>query len=86
MTSLIIMLSIKDLSPEENFALNEMHINHPLHSNRRRAHAILLSQPEYSVPKICSIYNVCRQTVSTWFTHWEKNGIDGLVDCQGRGR
>ena len=32
------------------------------------------------------IYTVCRQTVSTWFSNWEKDGIDGLVDSQGRGR
>jgi transposase len=80
------VLYIKDLTPEEISALNEMHINHPLHSNRRRAHAILLSNQEYSIPIICSIYTVCRQTVSTWFSNWEKDGIDGLVDSQGRGR
>ncbi len=80
------VLYIKHLLPEEIIALSEMHKNHPIHSSRRRAHAILLSDQEHSVPMICSIYNVCRQTVSTWFSNWEKNGIDGLVDCQGRGR
>jgi transposase len=35
---------------------------------------------------ICSTYNVCRQTVSTWFSKWEEQGICGLVDDPGRGR
>jgi len=39
-----------------------------------------------SVPMICSIYLVSRQTVSTWFTKWESLGICGLVDNSGRGR
>ena len=34
---------------------------------------------------ICSIYAVCRQTVSTWFSKWEKLGVCGLVDNSGRG-
>lgn len=80
------MLYIKHLLPEEMTALNVMHKTHPLYLSRWRSHAILLSYQEYSVPMICSIYGVCRQTVSTWFSSWEKNGIDGLVDCQGRGR
>jgi transposase len=35
---------------------------------------------------ICSIYNVCRQTVSTWFFKWDTQGICGLIDLSGRGR
>ena len=63
-----------------------MQKNHPLYLSRKRSHAILLSYQEYSVSMICSIYNICRQTVSSLFSNWEKDGIDGLVDCQGRGR
>jgi transposase len=35
---------------------------------------------------ICATYNVCRQTVSTWFSKWEEFGICGLIDKPGRGR
>jgi transposase len=35
---------------------------------------------------ICFTYNVCRQTVSTWFYKWKKDGLYGLVDRSGRGR
>jgi len=54
--------------------------------SRKRAHSIFLSHQGMSVPMICSIYLVSRQTVSTWFTKWETLGICGLVDNSGRGR
>jgi transposase len=80
------MLYIKLLTLEEIITLEEMHKNHPLHLSRYRAHSILLSYHGYSIPMICSIYSVCRQTVSTWFTKWNTQGICGLIDLPGRGR
>ncbi|MCK5356156.1 MAG: IS630 family transposase [Methyloprofundus sp.] len=80
------MIYIKQLTTEEIITLNEMHKKHPLHLSRRRAHAVLLSYQGMSVPAICSIYTVCRQTVSTWFSKWNEFGICGLVDSSGRGR
>lgn len=80
------MIYIKQLTAEEVITLNEMHKKHPLYLSRRRAHALLLSNQGMSVPMICSTYSVCRQTVSTWFSKWEKMGICGLVDDSGRGR
>ena len=80
------MIYIKELSHEEIVTLEEMHKNHPLHLTRKRAHAILLSWQGYSVPMICSIYDVCRQTVSSWFSKWSKLGLCGLIDRSGRGR
>lgn len=80
------MIYVKPLTTEETITLSEMHKKHPLHLSRRRAHSILLSHQGASVPMICSTYAVCRQTVSTWFSNWEKLGICGLVDNSGRGR
>ena len=80
------MIYIKQLTNEEIITLGEMHKNHPLHLSRRRAHSILLSHQGMSVPLICATYAVCRQTVSTWFSKWDKLGICGLVDNSGRGR
>jgi len=80
------VIYIKPLTTEEIITLNEMHKKHPLHLSRRRAHSILLSHQGVSVPMICSIYAVCRQTVSTWFSKWESLGVCGLVDNSGRGR
>ncbi len=80
------MIYIKQLTDEETITLKEMHKYHPLHLSRKRAHALLLSHQGMSVPMICSTYSVCRQTVSTWFSKWETQGICGLVDESGRGR
>ena len=80
------MIYVNQLTTEETITLNEMHKNHPLHMSRKRAHSIFLSHQGMSVPMICSIYLVSRQTVSTWFTKWETLGVCGLVDNSGRGR
>ena len=80
------MIYVKSLTVEVKATLEQMHKNHPLHLTRKRAQAILLSAQGYSVPMICDILNVCRQTVSTWFTNWEERGLCGLVDLPGRGR
>jgi transposase len=80
------VIYIKLLTPEEIITLNEMHKNHPLHLSRKRAHALLLSDQGMSIPMISDVYSVCRQTVSTWFSKWEKWGVCGLFDDPGRGR
>ena len=80
------MIYIEQLTDEEITTLNEMNKNHPLHLSRKRAHAILLSHQGYNISMICLTYNVCRQTVSTWISKWNKYGICGLVDNPGRGR
>lgn len=77
---------VQQLTNEEKLTLKEMHKKYPLHLPRIRAHAILLSNQGYSVPLICGIYGVCRQTVGTWFSQWEKYGLCGLCDRPGRGR
>ncbi len=80
------MIYVKKLTFEVKVTLEQMHKNHPLPLTRNRAHAILLSDQGYSVPMICDIYDVCRQTVSTWFRNWKDQGLCGLVDLPGRGR
>ncbi len=80
------MIYIDELTAEEITILNKMHKNYPRYLSRWRSHAILLSHQRVSVPVICSTYNVCRQTVSTWFSKWEEFGICGLIDLPGRGR
>jgi transposase len=80
------MLYIGQLTPEEIFTLEEMHKNHPRYLSRNRAHSILLSHQGFSVPEICAIYNICRQTVYTLFSKWNTQGICGLIDRSGRGR
>lgn len=80
------MIYIERLTLEEICTLEEMHKNHPRHLSRKRAHSILLSDQGHSISSICSVYGVCRQTVSTWFYKWKTQGLCGLVDRPGRGR
>jgi transposase len=82
----VAMIYVKELSHAEIVTLTEMQKHHPLHLSRKRAQAILLSHKGDSIPMLCETYDVCRQTVSTWFSKWEREGICGLVDRPGRGR
>jgi len=47
---------------------------------RQRAHAIRLSSKNFSIDEMASIFNVRRNAVSSWITHWEQKGFDGLHD------
>ena len=80
------IIFVKDLSNAEMVTLEEMHKGHPLHLTRMRSQSILLSNKGDSIPILCETYGVCRQTVSTWISKWELNGLCGLVDRPGRGR
>lgn len=80
------MIIVDSLSPEEIRTLGEMHENHPSHAPRVRAHTILLSHAKFKLSTIAHIYNVCRQTVSTWIRAWETKGICGLLDNPRSGR
>src|SRR4029434_595965 len=53
---------------------------------RKRAHAVLLSDREYSVDQIADIYEVDRDTVVNWLDRGEDDGTRGLHDQEGRGR
>ena len=80
------MLIVSPLSPEEIRTLEDMHENHSCHAPRIRAHAILLSHTEFKLSMIARVYNVCRQTVSSWIHAWEDGGICGLLDQPRSGR
>jgi transposase len=80
------MIFVDALSPAERLTLEEMHGNHPCHAPRIRAHAILLSYAEFKISLIATIYKVCRQTVSSWITAWNTQGICGLLDLPRSGR
>ena len=51
-----------------------------------RAHAVLLSAEGYCLKNLSVIFEVCRQTASTWLHSWEENGICGLLDAPRSGR
>ena len=52
----------------------------PCRRVRMRAGGVILSHQGCSVQEIACIFEVCRQTVSSWFDDWEKHGMTGLYD------
>lgn len=53
---------------------------------RKRAQAILLSARRYTIDEISAILECHRVTVSRWIDQWHEQGIDGLLENEGRGR
>jgi len=53
---------------------------------RARAHSILLSSRGTTINEIAAIYQVDRDTVSSWLKNWEEQGTDSLHDKPRSGR
>ena len=53
---------------------------------KKRAQAILLSARRYTIDEISAIIECHRVTVSRWINQWHEQGIDGLLEKEGRGR
>jgi len=54
--------------------------------NKKRAQAISLSARGYTIDEISAIMECHRVTVSRWIDQWHEQGIDGLLEKEGRGR
>ena len=80
------MVYVDPLCEAEIVTLESMHKNHPSPATRMRAHAIILSNRGYSIQEIAELYTVCRQTVSSWLSGWEDEGVVGLIDKPRTGR
>jgi len=52
---------------------------------RMRAHAVLLSAKGLCIHEIACIYEVHRDTVSSWIDKWTSSGLDALYDRPRRG-
>jgi transposase len=74
------------LSSEYKIMLQDMWHYHPISRCRQRAHAILLSARNYSIPQIAEILEVERRAVSAWIDGWEAQGLLGLYDKPRCGR
>ncbi|HEX9005038.1 MAG TPA: IS630 family transposase [Blastocatellia bacterium] len=72
------------LTTEEREILETTFKTHSSHSARIRAHAILLSDRQFSIDEIAEIFNVHRNTVVEWFERWQKER--SVEDISGRGR
>src|SRR5215510_16501428 len=77
---------VKPLTPEQRDQLLEIMKSSAPQRKRMRAHAILLSERQYSIDQIADIYQVDRDRVSQWIDWWEEYNFDGLDDdpCGGR--
>ena len=53
---------------------------------RRRAHAILLSHQQVTIPQMTTILDVDRDTISLWISDYERAGLEGLKPRRRPGR
>jgi transposase len=74
------------LSHDEVTRLKELMKQRAVFRMRQRAHAILLSAKRYQIDTLADIFDVDRDTIRQWITHWESAGIAGLSDRNKPGR
>lgn len=80
------MKTISRLTREEKKELKLLMRESDIARIRTRAHAIILSSNGYSIEEISKIYEVDRDTVSSWLNRWEKQSFNGLYDAEKSGR
>lgn len=68
------------LSPDQIQHLEDLAQGDSVRRVRMRAHSILLSSRGLSIDEIVRIYQVHRDTVSSWIDNFEHLGVDGLRD------
>jgi len=76
-------IATKFVTPLNNLqiqSLENLHKNHPSARVRMRAHSILLNSKSFNVNEIAAIYNVNRDSVSSWINAWEESGVEGLFE------
>ena len=78
--------SVSALNKKLETELEALHENGANHKIRIRAHSILSSARDYTIEEIAGIYDVHRDTVSSWSDRWMQSGINGLSDKPSGGR
>ena len=51
-----------------------------------RCLALMLSSKGKTIPELCSLFDVRRNTITDWFDRWESGKLDGLSDKEKSGR
>lgn len=77
---------VQPLTEEQREQLKEVMKSQAPQRTRMRAHAILLSERQYSIDQIADIYQTDRDRVSEWLDWWEQYQFDGLDDDPRSGR
>jgi len=74
------------LNEAEKVTLQEGGKNGKTKAFRERCHCLWLSSEGYQVKELARIFQVSEICVYGWLKRWEKSGIVGLRDKEGRGR
>lgn len=74
------------LSAAEETALTVRYESSDNAVERRRSQCLLLSARGHTITQLTAIFQVCRLTVSTWFTGWQTQGLASLRPRPGQGR
>lgn len=59
------------LSTAQTQQLTQLYKTSPDHRERQRAHALLLSERNYTIPDLADLFQVDRDTVSRWMDRWQ---------------
>lgn len=77
---------VDQLNEEQKQRLKDLMKTGPNARVRMRAHAILLSNRQYSVDQIADIFEADRDRVSEWLNWWAESQFDGIDDDPRSGR
>lgn len=77
---------VKNVSEEAREELGEAFRKAPDFAFRKRAHAVLLSAMGHTINQLQAIFEVDRDTVTTWFDRFEASGVEGLKSLPKPGR
>ena len=80
------MRFISTISQGKLIKLKDIYKNDPSFRVRERAHAILLSNNGFTIDQLAKIFEVDRDSISSWFNRWENKGLEGLSDLPKSGR
>jgi len=77
---------VRTLTESQRHTLETLMKHDPSPRARARAHSILLSSRRVTIKEIVKIYQVDRDTVSSWIKKWEQTGVESLYDKPRSGR
>jgi len=77
---------VRTLTESQRHTLETLMKHDPSPRARARAHSILLSARRVTIKEIVKIYQVDRDTVSSWIKQWDQTGVESLYDKPRSGR
>ena len=60
------------LTTKQSQQLTQLYKTSQDHRERQRAHALLLSQRNYTIPDLADLFEVDRDTISHWMDRWQE--------------